>query len=203
MKVFSALILFCFLQTLMCDSALNTTFLFHTYNNSLKYIKAFHPSPLIVKKQKNAGTFSLYSLSLDYADLTSKNAQFKVDEFGVLHIKYSNLKLTLKGSLLTSSFRKLKNLSSFTATLSNVTFEFIYGFTSKELSTGKREFKFGLTSETPVSFKISKFVTAKTASSYYVSEAKLQITKIDFTPLKNHFKKINQLIFDEINPKKN
>jgi uncharacterized membrane protein YobD (UPF0266 family) len=154
MKVFSALILFCFLQTLMCDSALNTTFLFHTYNNSLKYIKAFHPSPLIVKKQKNAGTFSLYSLSLDYADLTSKNAQFKVDEFGVLHIKYSNLKLTLKGSLLTSSFRKLKNLSSFTATLSNVTFEFIYGFTSKELSTGKREFKFGLTSETPVSFKI-------------------------------------------------
>ena len=123
----------------------------------MKYIKAFHPSPLIVKKQKNAGTFSLYSLSLDYADLTSKNAQFKVDEFGVLH-KYSNLKLTLKGSLLTSSFRKLKNLSSFTATLSNVTFEFIYGFTSKELSTGKREFKFGLTSETPVSFKISKFV---------------------------------------------
>jgi hypothetical protein len=202
MKVYSALILFCFLQTLMCDTALNTTSLFQTYNNSLKYIKAFHPSPIMVKKLKNAGTFTLYSLSLDYTELTGKNAEFKVDEFGVLHVKYTNLELTLKGSFPTGTVRRLKNMSSFTATLSNVNFELIYGFASKELSTGKHEFKFGLTSETPVTFKISKFVSAKKVSSTYESDAKLQINKIDFTPLKTHFKKVTQLVFDEFNAKK-
>ena len=202
MKVYSALILFCFLQTLMCDTALNTTFLFHTFNNSLKYVKAFHPSPFSVRSVKNAGTFTLNSLKLDYADLTGKNAEFKVDEFNVLHVKYTNLKLTLKGSFSTSLVRRLRSSVSFTATLSNVHFEFLYGFASKELSTGKHEFKFGLTSETPVTFKVSKFITGKNVTSTSAASAKSQITKVDFTPLKDHFKKVTQLIFDEFNAKK-
>ncbi len=203
MKVFSAIILFCFLQTLICDTHLNTTRLFNTYNNSLKYIKAFHPSPFVVKNKKNSGTFTLTSLSVDYADLTGKNAVFKIDEFGVLHVKYTNLKLTLKGGFPTSAIRRLRYTTSFTATLSNTTFEFIYGIASKEVTAGKHEFKFGLTSESQVAYKISKFVTSKAVSSYYVSDAKVQISKIDFTPLKAHFKKVTQLLFDEFNGKKN
>ena len=202
MKVYSALVLFCFLQTLMCDTALNTTFLTHTFNNSLKYVKAFHPSPFSVRSVKNAGTFTLNSLKLDYADLTGKNVEFKVDEFGVLHVKYTNLKLTLKGSFPTSLIRRLRNSVSFTATLSNVHFEFLYGFASKELSTGKHEFKFGLTTETPVTFKVSKFSTGKSVTSTTAASAKSQIAKVDFTPLKAHFKKVTQLIFDELNAKK-
>ena len=203
MKVYSALILFCFLQTLMCDTALNTTFLFHTFNNSLKYVKAFHPTPFTVKGAKNSGTFTLNSLKLDYADLTGKNVEFKVDEFNVLHVKYTNLKLTLKGSFPTTIQRRLRNYVSFTATLSNVHFEFLYGFTSKEVSLGKHEYKFGLTSETPVTFKVSKFTSGKNVTATYETSARSQITKVDFTPLKTHFKKVTQLIFDEFNAKKN
>ena len=193
MRVYSALILFCFLQTLMCDVSLNTTQLLQTYNNSLKYIKAFHPSPFSVRGPKNAGnTFTLTSLSLDYADLTDKNAKFTIDEFGVLHVKYTNLKLTLKGSYPISTIRSLRYSTSFTATLSNVTFEFIYGIASKQLEDGKHEFKFGLTSESGVTFKLTKFTSSKQVTSATVTfetSARSQVRKVDFTPLKNELLK--------------
>ena len=204
MKGYSAIILLCFLQTLMCDAILNTTELLHTYNTSLKYIKALHPASFSVKAVKNAETsFRLQSLFLDYAELTSKDVAFKKDDYGLLHVKYSNLKLTLKGIYPRTVRKNISILNSFTALLSNANFEFIYGVTSKDLTNGKHEFKFTFKNETPVNFKLSKFTPDKNIKDNSASEAaaKLQINKVDFAPLKAHFKKVTQIVFERFNAK--
>lgn len=206
MKAYSAIILLCFLQTLMCDAVLNTTALLQTFNTSLKQLKAFRPASLQVKGVKKAGpSFNLKGLTLAYAGLTGKDASFKKDDFGLLHVKYSNLKLTLKGTYpTTTDKRKLKFANPFTASLSNANFELIYGVTSKDLTNGKHEFTFTFKNETAVNFKLSKFTTTgKKTNTTTASEAaaKLQINKVDFAPLKAHFKKVTQIVFDRFNAK--
>jgi len=205
MKAYSAIILLCFLQTLMCDAVLNTTALLQTFNTSLKHLKAFRPASIPVKGVKKAGpSFNLKGLTLAYAGLTGKDASFKKDDFGLLHVKYSNLKLTLKGTYPTTGQRKLKFANPFTASLSNANFELIYGVTSKDLTNGKHEFKFTFKNETAVNFKLSKFTTVgKKTNTTSASEAaaKLQINKVDFAPLKAHFKKVTQIVFERFNAK--
>ena len=56
------------------------------FNTSLPFIKSFHPEPF----QLTGST--LRNAKLSYTELTSKNIEFKFDEYGLLHLKFFNLK---------------------------------------------------------------------------------------------------------------
>ena len=197
MKVYSLLILLCFLETLICDvEGLNSTLFHKTFNNSIQYLKAFHPDPFyVVLKSSNI----LSNLRLGYADLNSKNVEFKLDEFGMLHVKYINLKLNLKGQYPSTYRRYYKFYSSFTAELANGNMEQIYGIKYQKLENGKNDIKFGHISDSEVLFSGIKLISSKIVSGSNTEKSlKSLIANLDFTPLKLHLQKVTNVVLDKI-----
>ena len=97
MQTHSLLILICLLGALICDKVgINQKTLVEAFNTSLPFIKSFHPAPF----QLSGST--LRSASLSYTELTPKNIEFKFDEYGLLHLKFVNLKGKVTGSFFAS-----------------------------------------------------------------------------------------------------
>ena len=196
MKVYSLLILLCFLETLVCDiEGLNATLLHKTFNSSIQYLRAFHPEPfyVLLKSPLNA----LSNLRLGYADLNGKNVEFKFDEFGMLHVKYINLKLNVSGKYASTYRRYYKFYTSFTAELINASLEQIYGVKSQKLENGKYDIKFGHLSDSEVSFNVVKLYKISSGSNIQKS-IKTLMADIDFTPLKLHFQKVTNVVLDKL-----
>ena len=195
MKVYSLLILLCFLETLICDiEGLNATLLHETFNSSIQYLRAFHPEPFYVLLKSSFNPLS--DLRLGYADLNSKNVEFKFDEFGTLHVKYINLKLNVNGKYTSTYRRYYKYSTSFTAELVNASLEQIYGVKSQKLENGKNDIKFGHLSDSEVSFNSVKLY--KGPSGNMQKSIKNLMADIDFTPLKFHFQKVTNVILDKL-----
>jgi len=99
MKAYFLLILICLLDILICDKVgINQKSLAEAFNTSLPFIKSFHPEPF----QLSGSTLS--SARLSYTELTTKNIEFRFDEYGLLHLKFVNLKGQVSGTF--SAFLK-------------------------------------------------------------------------------------------------
>ena len=76
----------------------------------------------------------LFNISINYLPLTPDNIQFKFDDFGLLHIKFVNLKPIIKGKKhLTSKIGRYK--TSFSAKLNNFIWEQIFVVTNLLLTS--------------------------------------------------------------------
>jgi len=198
MKAYSFLILIFLLESLICDKAgVNQKSLMEAFDTSLPFIKSYHPAPF----QLSGST--LKSASLSYTELTTNNIQFKFDEYGLLHLKFVNLKGRVSGvasgSSITNSngFMRFRRLSRYTADLSNITWEETYAVESTQKSDGKYDVKFKSMTESPISYNIFR-VKITRGPKDEEANVKLQIKKLNFTPLKSHLKKISGLILQTL-----
>ena len=198
MKFYSLLVILCFLQTLICDKAgVNQETLKEAVNLSLPFIKSFHPAPFSLTGS------SIISPKLSYTEIGPNNIQFVFDEFGLLHLKFVNLKGSLKGSLFVK-----KNgggffpytYASFTCELSNINWEETYAVESTEKAEGKYDVKFKSISDSSVSFNIFRLVMAN-SSQESQTNAKIQINRLNFAPFKAHLKKMSGLILETLQNK--
>ena len=242
MQTHSLLILICLLGALICDKVgVNQKTLVEAFNTSLPFIKSFHPAPF----QLSGST--LRSASLRYTELTPKNIEFKFDEYGLLHLKFVNLKGKVTGSFSASrtvipkptikpiikampSLPTVKSipvkslitlekvntvkkptilpreprippyfrwLNTYTADLSNIAWEETYAMESTKKADGKYDVKFKSMTESSISYNIFR-VSVSRGSKEDENMVKLQIKKLNFTPLKNHLKKISGLILETL-----
>ena len=198
MKAYSFLILIFLLESLICDKAgVNQKSLEEAFDTSLPFIKSYHPAPF----QLSGST--LKSASLSYTELTTNNIQFKFDEYGLLHLKFVNLKGivsgVVSGSSITNSkgFMRFRRISRYRADLSNITWEETYAVESTQKSDGKYDVKFKSMTESPISYNIFR-VKITRGPKDEEANVKLQIKKLNFTPLKTHLKKISGLILETL-----
>jgi len=196
MKVFSLIVTFCLLQVLMCVSMeVNEQTLKNAASKSLPFVKVFHQDTLTIE---NKGL--LHGITIHYPVLTIGNMQFKFDEFGLLHIKYLNLRLQIFGRNRVNLAR-FNFESRFNAELNNFNWEQIFAVKLLDIGNGKVEIKYTKTSESEVSFNISKF-NVKAESKFNIKDMdntiKSQIKELNFNPLKEQLRKITQLIFDTL-----
>ena len=142
MKVYSIFIIFCFIQTLICDKpGVTQQSLQDAFTTSLPFIKSFHPAPFSLSGS------SLRTAKLSYTELNSNNIQFRFDEFGLLHLKFLNLKGQVTGTTFTKRViipcspyvkrRPFLFVTSFTAELNNINWEEIYAVESTKKVDGK------------------------------------------------------------------
>ena len=196
MKVFSLIVTFCLLQVLMCVSMeVNEQTLKNAASKSLPFVKVFHQDTLTIESKG-----LLHGITIHYPVLTVGNMQFKFDEFGLLHIKYLNLRLQIFGRNRVNLAR-FNFESRFNAELNNFNWEQIFAVKLLDIGNGKVEIKYTKTSESEVSFNISKF-NVKAESKFNIKDMdntiKSQIKELNFNPLKEQLRKITQLIFDTL-----
>ena len=107
MKIFSLFIIFCFLETLLCDVAgadINT--IQKAFNKALPDMKKIHQSRFNLPNKKN----KFEDIKLDFEQINSNNIRFKYDEFGLLQINFVNLKFKISGNTYNKFyFLKKKN----------------------------------------------------------------------------------------------
>ena len=191
MKVYSLLILFCFLQIIICDYKISQKEFKDAVKISLPFIKSFHIPPFLLWNANLQGAF------FTYTELNANNIQYEYDEFG-LHVKFINIKGQIKGEYLTgfysrSSFLKHHN---FTAELSKINWEETFAVDSIKKDNGKQDLYFNSMSESEISFNIFKV----TANISYQEEQflKSQIKRVDFYEFKKFLKKVSSLILETI-----
>ena len=196
MKVFSLLVSFCLFQALMCATLeVNEQTLKNAASTSLPFVKVFHQDSLNIE---NKGL--LHGITIQYPVLTIGNMQFKFDDFGLLHIKYLNLRIQIFGknrmNLAHFNFE-----SKFSAELNNFSWEEIFAIKLNDKGNNKVEMKYSKTSESEINFNISKF-NLKHQTKYNIRDMdntiKSQIKQLNFNPLKEQLRKITQLIFDTL-----
>ena len=198
MQAYSLLILIFLLQALICDKAgINQKSLEEAFDTSLPFIKSYHPAPF-----KLSGS-TLKTASLSYRELTANNIQFKFDEYGLLHLKFVNLKGQVSGIISGSSFTKIngimrfRRLSRYRADLSNITWEETYAVESTKKADGKYDVKFKSMTESSISYNIFRVAITR-GQKGEEANVKLQIKNLNFTPLKSHLKKISGLILETL-----
>ena len=159
MKVYSIFIIFCLLQTLICDKpGVTQQSLQDAVTTSLPFIKSFHPAPFSLSGS------SLRSAKLSYTELNTNNIQFRFDEFGLLHLKFVNIKGIVKGTTFTKHIaylgggkysikRPFTFYTSFTAELS-INWEETYAVESTQKADGKYDVKFKSMSESSIAYNI-------------------------------------------------
>jgi len=197
MRVLPILVTFCLLQVLMCVSLEVTT---DSLNNAVKksapFLKVFHQDSLSLGNRD-----TLSNVQLLYPVLGSGNIQFKFDDFGLLHIKYVNLRLRVTG---TNRARvvSFSVASTFNAELSNFVWEQVYAIKINEKQDGKLELKKTKTSESQISFNINKLTSKSINSKIDIKEIetniKAQIKLLNFEPLRQQLRKITELIFETL-----
>lgn len=197
MKALPILVTFCLLQVLMCVS-LEVTI--DNLNNAVKksapFLKVFHQDSLSLGNRD-----TLSNVRLRYPVLGSGNIQFKFDDFGLLHIKYVNLRLTVSGN----NRARVVNFSvssTFNAELSNFVWEQVYAVKLNERTDGKIELKKTKTSESQINFNVNKLTSKTVNSKIDIKEIetniKVQIKLLNFEPLRQQLRKITDLIFETL-----
>ena len=195
MIVYSIFILFCSLQTLICDKAgVTQQSLQDAFKTSLPFIKAFHPAPFVLNGSK------LLMPIFSYTNLNSNNVEFRFDEYGLLHIKFVNLKGRVGGIAFIKPISFFKFFSNYTAELSNMSWEETYVVESTKKAEGKYDIKFKSISDSSVSFNIFR-VIMKNGSKEDQNNIKIEIKKLNFAPFKTHLKKASGLILETLKDK--
>ena len=197
MRTLTILVTFCLLQALMCVSLeVTEEGLKKAVAESVPFLKVFHQESLKIDNKD-----SLSNLVLKYPVLNSGNVQFKLDDFGLLHIKYVNLKLTLTGKNKARIYA-FSFLSDFSAELTNFSWEQIYAVKVSDLGNGKVDLKKTKTSEGAINFNINKLTTKNINKKYSAKDVetiiKNQIKQINLEPLKAQLRRVTELIFETL-----
>ena len=197
MKALPILVTFCLLQALICVSLeITTESLNSAVMKSAPFLKVFHQPSLSLSSREY-----LSNLKLEYPVLTPGNFQFKFDDFGLLHIRYVNLRLKVTG------FNKVSVIafrlsSQFSAELTNFSWEQIYAVKVIDNGNGKVDLKKTKTSEIEANFNINKLVTQKIdprANKVDVeANIKSQLKLLNLDPLKQQLRRITDLIFETL-----
>ena len=195
MKIFSLFIIFCFLETLLCDVAgadINT--IQKAFNKALPDMKKIHQSRFNLPNKKN----KFEDIKLDFEQINSNNIRFKYDEFGLLQINFVNLKFKISGNTY-NKFYFLKKKIGFSAQLTNFNWEVTYALSSTKLSKGKFSIKYKPTGESDIKFYTLN-VKINNDSGNNINEKIIpsQIKNLNFSPVKKHLKKLVKLIFDNL-----
>jgi len=131
--------------------------------------------------------------------LTSNNIQFRFDEYGLLHIKFVNLKATVTGKFnCRVLFFRLD--VPFTAKLNNFNWEQVFVVSKTDLGNGKLDIKFKHTEESKISYNMIIYNSKNMlmANTPNADRIKNGLKDLDFTALKNKLKKLTQLIFETL-----
>ena len=198
MKINSILLItFCLLQVLNCATVgLNEQSLKNAAIKTLKYTRMYHQDTI---KLNDKDVFT--DLKFNYSPLASDNVQFRFDEYGLLHIKFINLKASIKGGYV-FPVMFFKIFSEFTAQLNNFNWEQVFVVSQKDLGNGKLDIKFKSTEESAVNFSIFRF-TSKRQNFQELKlpleqNIKYKLKTLDFTPVKTQLKKVAQLILETL-----
>ena len=195
MIVYSIFIIFCSLQTLICDKAgVTQQSLQDAFKTSLPFIKSFHPVPFVLNGSK------LILPHLSYTKLNSNNVEFRFDEYGLLHVKFVNLKGRISGLTFIKPKKLFKFFSNFTAELSNMSWEETYAVESTKKAEGKYDVKFKSISDSSISYNIFRVIMSN-GSKEDQNNVKLEIKKLNFAPFKAHLKKASGLILEALQDK--
>ena len=128
------------------------------------------------------------------------NIQFRFDDFGLLHIKYVNLKIKITGTSRVSiiAFRLSSN---FNAELSNFSWEQIYAVKVNDKGNGKVELKNTKTSEGEANYNVNKLTlqaNSKVSGKELETNVKAQIKLLNLDPLKQQLRKVTDLILETL-----
>ena len=206
MKVNSILLItFCLLQVLFwinCSTdGVNEQSLKNAAAKTLKYTRMYHQDSLKLNDNKLNDKDQLFELKFSYPSLTLDNIQFSFDDYGLLHIKFVNLKATITGKNSVKLFL-FPILVDFTAQLSNFNWEQVFIVAKKDLGNGKLDIKFKPTEESAVKFNIFRFTSKleKLQAFQMPLEQKIKskLELLDFTPVKDQLKKVAQLILETL-----
>jgi len=195
MKIFQILFVLCIFQILICEKpGVNQESLQAAFNTSLPFIKSFHPSPFSLN-----GATLLSRVRISYTEINKQNIQFRFDEYGLLHLKFVNLKCGLTGSFSLGKAKgfRFNTFKSFSAELSNVSWDETYAVESTKRADGKYDVKFKSMAESSLTFNVFRLVISN-ASADQIIQAKNQINRLNYTPFKNHLKKISGLILETL-----
>ena len=191
MKASSLLVLFCLLSVILCDTTgVTVQALKASFKDGLSFIKAFH------KKTYTLGKNILTKVTLSNPLLTENNVDFKVENDHVKVI-FQNMKLTLSGNAKIKK-SQFSELTKFGALLENTKFEVTFSVSSTKLSTGKYEVKSSKTSESALTFKISKLTSKFTGLTDIEEQLKTKINTLDYTDYKNELVKIATLVLETL-----
>ena len=193
------LITFCLLQVLNCATVeLNEQSLKNAAAKTLKYTRMYHQDSIKLNGIKNE---KIIDLKFNFPSLTLDNIQFRFDDYGLLHIKFVNLKATLTGKYI---FRLgfVGIGIDFTAQLSNFNWEQVFVVAKKDLGNGKLDIKFKPTEESAVNFNIFRFTSKRQNFEDFKfpleQSIKNKLKTLDFTPVKAQLKKVAQLILETL-----
>ena len=194
MKINSILLItFCLLQVLNCATVgLNEQSLKNAAIKTLKYARMYHQDTI---KLNDKDVFT--DLKFNYSPLASDNIQFRFDEYGLLHIKFINLKTSIKGGYV-FPVMFFKIFSEFTAQLNNFNWEQVFVVSQKDLGNGKLDIKFKSTEESSVNFSIFKYTVQNNDIKDKMKEQIIKLKTLDFTPVKTELKKVAQLILETL-----
>ena len=195
------LIVLCLLQALNSSTVgLNEQSLKDAATKTLKYARVYHQESVKLQDKDN-----LHELKLNCPPLTSNNIQFRFDEYGLLHIRFVNLKTTVTGKYNYRYF-VFNAKVPFTAKLNNFSWEQVFVVSKKDLGNGKLDIKFKPTEESKISYNMVLYNANNISMSNpnnkkafpYLENIKNGLKDLDFTNLKNQLKKIAQLILETL-----
>lgn len=191
MKACSFLVLFCLLSVILCDTTgVTVQALKASFKEGLSFMKAFH------QKTYGLGKNILTRVILTNPLLTENNVDFKV-ESGLVRVIFQNIRLQLSGNakIKKSQFTQYTSVG---AILDNAKFEIGYTVSSNKLSTGKYEVKFSKTSESALTYKITKLTSKFNGLADIEEQLKTKIQSLDYSPYKNYLVKIANLVLETL-----
>ena len=196
------LITFCLLQVLNCATdGVNEQSLKNAAAKTLKYTRMYHQDSLKLNDLKIDEKSQFLELKFSYPSLTSDNIQFRFDDYGLLHIKFVNLRASITGKNY-FKFGLFPIKTDFTAQLSNYNWEQVFIVAKKDLGNGKLDIKFKPTEESAVNFSVFRFTSNRQNMKDFPfpieQSIKFKLKSLDFTPVKNQLKKVAQLILETL-----
>ena len=196
------LIIFCLLQALNSSTdGLNEETLIEATSKILKYANIYHEEWINLEDKEN-----LYDLKLYFPSFILDNIQFSFEENGSLSIKYVNLKLVVTGKYKYGiGFSQIVN--DFRAALNNFYWNAIFEVSKEELEDGQLEVKFKQVASS--AFKYDVKLLTKTEYNIEMNNSNISLSvedslkdllkkNLNFRPLENEFKKVNQLILETV-----
>ena len=189
------LIVFFLLQALNSSTVwLNEQSLKDAAAKTLKYTRAYHQETIKFENKEN-----LYDLKLNYYPLILDNILFRFDEYGLLHIKFVNLKATVTGKHRFILGLFIHGVNEFIAQLNNFSWEQVFVVAKKDLGNGKLDIKFKPTEESAINFNIFfKNLQIKHAQFGFKQIIEKGIKTLDYNALKVQLKKVAQLILETL-----
>ena len=193
-------IIFCLLQALNSSTVgLNEQSLKDAATRTLKYARVYHQDSIKLTDKDN-----FHDIKLNCPPLTSDNIQFRFDEYGLLHIKFVNLKVSVTGKF-NLNFPFFRTKPQYTAKLNNFSWEQVFVVSKKDLGNGKLDIKFKSTEESKISYNMALYnskninITNLNTNPLNFSDIiKNEVKNLDYNPLKNQLKKVAQLILETL-----